>query len=506
MVPELNVPQTVQLLSVLTRDVSSYCVPDAIIPGRREPHDGKFPEFRKLLNALAFFLRVTPKGGKVFAITMTIGSHEAVAALSANTIEDVNSSDNSSPKIILGAIWDHLVQLATDMETSGEPVTSDEKQNRFATYLISTHSQLLEHRLRKRSKAYEKFRRAFMELRDAPGVPLGSVNDYLEKVHMIYTTTQKYVEELKKRKGSALEQVVSLFVNTILTSVEDLGTPTAFEASEISRIREVAQIKGKSAPSLLAMVALTLPEEFNLDIVRYVDKLCAPFFHLTSFVECVEDTTFRTHFKPKLRIQIVEPASSLDTEPIPPAYHHSEVIRNYIREAYQSSRHKQNLDAVNTVIDSMANEGAICLREGSAFAITAPHCECSLIQHHHNNPGDSYDKPIYIGVSKLSCFQCGIFLDAYNAFAKDPERYLPTFSIAGRHNHVYPSRVPIITSADTFIATDMKQTIRHVIEVIVNKKVSDSRARTLSESSSGSAPDLAALTKTLRWFPLTPSE
>ncbi|KAJ6507922.1 hypothetical protein C8R47DRAFT_62165 [Mycena vitilis] len=59
---------------------------------------------------------------------------------------------------------------------------------------------------------------------------------------------------------------------------------------------------------------------------------------------------------------------------------------------------------------------------------SAPHCECTLLRYHLNKlnnhldaQGPSARTPYpYIGVSKLSCFQCALYFEAYNACQLGP--------------------------------------------------------------------------------------
>jgi hypothetical protein len=51
------------------------------------------------------------------------------------------------------------------------------------------------------------------------------------------------------------------------------------------------------------------------------------------------------------------------------------------------------------------------------------HCECALVSYIHRNPDSSFPAFSYIGVSKLSCKPCHLWLSAYNLHAKSGGGY-----------------------------------------------------------------------------------
>jgi hypothetical protein len=51
------------------------------------------------------------------------------------------------------------------------------------------------------------------------------------------------------------------------------------------------------------------------------------------------------------------------------------------------------------------------------------HCECALVSYIHRNPDPSFPAFSYIGVSKLSCKPCHLWLSAYNQHANSGRYY-----------------------------------------------------------------------------------
>lgn len=72
-----------------------------------------------------------------------------------------------------------------------------------------------------------------------------------------------------------------------------------------------------------------------------------------------------------------------------------------------------------------------------AVAYGKVHCECALIAHLDNLPPDESPVPCnYIGVSKLSCAPCGVWINAFNA-TRGPGARVRTYHTMGTHSKWY---------------------------------------------------------------------
>ncbi|KAK7682095.1 hypothetical protein QCA50_014681 [Cerrena zonata] len=173
------VPQTIQLLS-------SFLEEDNITSYFSQDEDEK-PVVRKsipkLLDALVFLLRTTPRDGKVFAMTLGIDSKEVIITLAANKAEDLSGEDALSPQTLLVTIWNYLVEFS---KMSTPPVL---ETYLYMTHLLNIHSPLLRHRFQKWRDACKRLCDSIEE--DKAGPTLGEgVEEYLKAVNTICTATE----------------------------------------------------------------------------------------------------------------------------------------------------------------------------------------------------------------------------------------------------------------------------------------------------------------------------
>lgn len=66
-----------------------------------------------------------------------------------------------------------------------------------------------------------------------------------------------------------------------------------------------------------------------------------------------------------------------------------------------------------------------------SLKLVSPHAECTLLHHHKRNP--AIIPFTYVGVSKLACYACALYIEAHNNSTP-----LVPFSIQGTRGHVYP--------------------------------------------------------------------
>ncbi|KAG0637972.1 hypothetical protein HOY80DRAFT_205544 [Tuber brumale] len=114
------------------------------------------------------------------------------------------------------------------------------------------------------------------------------------------------------------------------------------------------------------------------------------------------------------------------------------------------------------------------------------HCECALIQYlqvNHYNDWDNIPAFSYIGVSKLSCSACRIWIEAFN------ERRGPEFYTRGSHGKWYwPWGMPreeSLEEAGESLEEKMAQKVFQ--EYLTHMRLLDPRVRTGSDSSSASS-------------------
>jgi hypothetical protein len=119
------------------------------------------------------------------------------------------------------------------------------------------------------------------------------------------------------------------------------------------------------------------------------------------------------------------------------------------------------------------------------------HCECALISYLHRNP--SFPAFSYIGVSKLSCKPCHLWLSAYNRHANSGRYYTK-----GCHDKWYLGwKTPLL---DEKTQAKVDDVLVHMVEEEFCDKEEEmgkvkKRIRSSSDSSNSSEPDAVHIGK-----------
>ncbi|KAJ6507924.1 hypothetical protein C8R47DRAFT_1100008 [Mycena vitilis] len=136
--------------------------------------------------------------------------------------------------------------------------------------------------------------------------------------------------------------------------------------------------------------------------------------------------------------------------------------------------------------------------DGGLPKLLSPHCECILLRHHLNHFLDDSSTSTppripypYLGVSKLSCFQCTLYFQAYKACQLGPP-----FQTRGCHMEVFACALPkhpgAPDAADQAIETEMGSQLRTIVGALLVADVGERRKLSLSSvesASSVSAPE-----------------
>ncbi|TDL19031.1 hypothetical protein BD410DRAFT_453839 [Rickenella mellea] len=124
---------------------------------------------------------------------------------------------------------------------------------------------------------------------------------------------------------------------------------------------------------------------------------------------------------------------------------------------YSTSRKLPPKRKVDDVVEAVAERA----REEN-WGQAPVHCETLLLLHHHNSADSSGKVFNVFGVSKLSCYGCAVYFDAYNA----SEGRRMQFFTTGDHSNTYtPLAIPLLRNSDP-------QPNDHV-EIIFNRMCED---------------------------------
>ncbi|KAK7679224.1 hypothetical protein QCA50_017802 [Cerrena zonata] len=390
---------------------------------------------------------------------------EAVATLAANNPEDVAQS--SSPQLVLQTTWDAMARISRENALSPKSDAVVHLSVDLAKTLLTRHTELLLRRFKKRRSDYGMFRRAYEQLvEEGLYTRSNGLHVYLKKVDNIYQATSTLCTILEKKQRAVETEDIRAFSETLMNESQYIEQPSTSIGGLIAYIQDKAGIS----------------EEGNFDLFRYVKKLWTPAIHVESLLKWCTKSASRECLKFKLRIQSIQSLcnnATISTKPLSPTSDNTDELKAFISEAYKRCHASRDSKMVDAVIETMVG------RKRRMIGVSPTHCECLLIKYHHDH-WDSGEAYIYIAVSKLSCLQCGIFLDAYNAFAEAQDPPRTKFSVAGRHNHVYPCMLPVIDGASTIIQEHMERIITRIVGAIVDTGISSMHTRSLSESTSGS--------------------
>lgn len=205
---------------------------------------------------------------------------------------------------------------------------------------------------------------------------------------------------------------------------------------------------------------LTWIEGFSIS--RYANKLASPLIHIETILEFCISPKRQGVFRKEFQIETcANPRETKGT--LPDEWKTTKKLKTFIEDLYKSTGGSVDSDLCRTLIDDLSTFAA----KKISLSLTArPHCECLLIQHHYKRGSKIMGD--YIAVSKLSCLQCGMFLDAYNKCVSKEHQ----FFIRGRHNNAYPAIVPNIDDTlDVDIEAKMKTALTQVISTFIDGRL-----------------------------------
>ncbi|KAJ6507893.1 hypothetical protein C8R47DRAFT_1099897 [Mycena vitilis] len=136
---------------------------------------------------------------------------------------------------------------------------------------------------------------------------------------------------------------------------------------------------------------------------------------------------------------------------------------------------------------------SLAKNDGRLPKLLSPHCECILLRHHLNHFLDDSSTSTppripypYLGVSKMSCFQCTLYFHAYKACQLGPP-----FQTRGCHTKVFACALPkhpgAPDAADQAIETEMGSQLKTIVGALLVADVGERRKLSLSSVESVSS-------------------
>lgn len=229
-----------------------------------------------------------------------------------------------------------------------------------------------------------------------------------------------------------------------------------------------------------------------LDVIRFGEKLASPLRHISTVLYLCTNPKYQDFLTKPFRIRILPNPPSIDMPTLSNNWTKEEVAA-VIRRSYTIGWPGCDPEAVTSAIDHLSG---VAMDNIGKTRISGPHCDCLLVQHHHNEARGELIMETYIAISKPCCLQCGLFLDGYNQAVPNG----PIFFIRRRNNHIYPSVVPSIDVViDGSIEEKMRRKLSLLIAYVVDSYVKDLYARIMAPMVFGNGvlselPPLSAIT------------
>ncbi|KAJ7679022.1 hypothetical protein DFH06DRAFT_1165466 [Mycena polygramma] len=252
----------------------------------------------------------------------------------------------------------------------------------------------------------------------------------------------------------------------------DIATPDFGEAGTAFRFRVQEYQKAKS--QLNGNFSWLLPFEKNMMInskpqllQRSMDVLQQPYNQYVTIWRAARKFTVRAVLSIPLEVNVL-PSPTAPGSAIQILDGFENRVRCYLQSVLPSS---EEVADANDTIDELWQliHKAVDENGGHLPALAAPHCQCTLLRYHIDRY--LYDtEPVapartpypYFGVSELSCFQCSLYFQAYNAC-----HLSPPFETRGCHVQVLPFAIPACSSGrdevDRYIDSVMGIQLKSII-------------------------------------------
>lgn len=224
-------------------------------------------------------------------------------------------------------------------------------------------------------------------------------------------------------------------------------------------------------------------------MLRYSEKLASPMIHIATILALCSNIAIQTLFQNGNRMPriSVAPNPEMKERSIPNhlGLYDTRATKDFMLSVFTRSELAQNPRLV-TIAAKKAPIVVAQTKKGKPLprVIGPPHCEAVLLLCFFNNPTFTPIVP-YMAVTKLACYQCGLFIDGYNEYLKNFADENPlVWKIKGRHDHVYPYILPYVGAAHETITRTITERTREILKAAVDMGLG--HVRSISESTSGS--------------------
>ncbi|KAJ7815312.1 hypothetical protein B0H14DRAFT_3878332 [Mycena olivaceomarginata] len=234
-------------------------------------------------------------------------------------------------------------------------------------------------------------------------------------------------------------------------------------------------------------------------LVRYVDKLQKPYSQYVLIRKAVRKSFIRNVLSIPLHVNVLPSPDPAPGSAFQSMANFGTRVRSYLTGALLSySTDAAGSSFAEGAIDFFWHriQKVVDTNHGQLPPLLAAHCECTLLRHHldlhlrdiaTSTPEGRTPYP-YFGVSKLSCFQCALYFQAYRACELGP-----SFQTRGSHAEVFACALPACDrghdKADEAIGDEMGAQLENIIGQLLAVEINGRRKISLSSiDSTGSSP------------------
>ncbi|KAJ2917363.1 hypothetical protein MD484_g3054, partial [Candolleomyces efflorescens] len=452
------------------------------LPPRETELDPQIRKVAKILDAIVHFLPTTK--GPVFALSLEVNETNVRMTVAGDTQEHFRKAFNQTPAQFIQSIWTGMHSIAT---SQGPPAKD------LIASLFQRHEVKLMQRFEKRKDQCREFfrvakepdfwstlsahqRRLVVAAEDIFEYTSTFFNFPQEKRRKMYPRIYSRLQEASVRyKASKKDPMENMeWVRALESTVQD--NPSKFSIAVLGSLTSIPFSANPSKP---------------FDLIRYIDKLLSPSIHAARLCRTGKDPFFQSIMHLPLNVDFVSTTPPPSTPLNKPS---NQEVRSFLDDCYGEYALEEQ-EIVSAVLDLKLAEILTELDRRHTLQLLPPHCECSLINHHHSHH-DSSPYP-YIAVSKLSCLQCALYAAACRKYgrkvgkeseSKNGEGLIP-FQTQGCRTDAIPL-VSLPTGATpelgAFVEEDILSAVKEIVRVCLRDAVQGEKKRRLSQSTAGS--------------------
>lgn len=434
----------------------------------------KYVKFlRGFLDAIAFFL---DDPSDTVAVSLALTDKEARIVVSSGKTLEIQGANASgtidkgisprNPKAVIEGIWPLLQQISA---TSASNIPESKKKiMELVRFIFDFHHEKMQALLEPKHKCCERFleylsKRVREENSTLNWSELNARLTLVKVCQDVFNLNRVFLGGPEERTEVFIRTYLktSLKLDKSFTEAKKKSATMQWLSRHLKAFNEGMEAEKSACLPILSIfklirrpfTAASFSGTAPFDLLPFMDSLLSPAIHLKSFqrVACHRIFTYYLRIPVQVHVIYTEHTAKRDT------YFQGQrdwifvsryisTIRAFLESAYdlivpdlEGTNHRRSL-RYSILSAALTLKDVHKKRERFELTPTLQHCVCSLIQYHHQQmESDPHSTPYsYIGVSKVPCSQCGIYLKEYRRYAqKHGDMALPRY-----HTRTANSQLP----------------------------------------------------------------